>query len=85
MSGLRPSRVLPVRLTSFSVTEKDFDQQLNPIRAEVQLGMKVMSYVDLEVNSLGYGAYVATQIQKEVMARLNMVNNIEQIAGMLPV
>ena len=80
-----PSRVLPVRLTSFSVTEQAFDQQLSPIRAEVQLGMKVVSYVDLEVNSIGYGAYLATQTQKEVMARLNMLNNVEQIAGMLPI
>lgn len=80
-----PSRVLPVRLTKFKVTEKAFDQQLNPILAEVTLGMKVMSYLDLKGNSIGYTAYIATQIQKEVMAKLNMVNNIEQIAGMLPV
>lgn len=80
-----PSRVLPVRLTRFSVTEKAFDQQLNPIRAEVTLGMKVMSYVDLTSDSIGHGAYVATQIQKEVMARLNMVSNVEQIVDMLPV
>jgi hypothetical protein len=80
-----PSRVLPVRLTNFSVTEQAFDQQLNPIRAQVKLGMKVMSYVDLDPTSIGYGAYMATQTQKEVMARLNMVNNFEQIVGMLPI
>lgn len=80
-----PSRVLPVRLTSFSVTEQAFDQQLNPIRAEVSLEMKVMSYVDLDPTSIGHGAYIATQTQKEVMARLNMVNNVEQIVGILPI
>lgn len=80
-----PSRVLPVRLTSFSVTEQAFDQQLNPIRAEVKLGMKVMSYVDFKSENIGRGVYIANQTQKEVMARLNMINNVEQIAGMLPV
>lgn len=79
------SRVLPVRLTSFSVTEQAFDQQLNPIRAEVSLGMKVMSYVDLKPKNIGRGVYIANQTQKEVMARLNMINNVEQIAGMLPI
>lgn len=80
-----PSRVLPVRLTSFSVTEQAFDQQLNPTRAEVTLGMKVMSYVDLEATSIGHGAYMATHTQKEVMARLNMLGTVGQIAGMLPI
>ena len=80
-----PSRVLPVRINSFSITEEAFDQQLNPIQAKVELGLKVLSYMELREESIGYGAYVATQAQKEVMARMNIVNNIEQIAGMLPV
>jgi len=80
-----PTRVLPVRINSFSITEEAFDQQLNPIQAKVELGLKVLTYMELRETSLGYGAYLATQAQKEVMARLNMVNNVEQIAGMLPV
>ena len=32
------SRVVPVRLTDFSVTEEAFDPNLNPIRAKVSLG-----------------------------------------------
>ncbi len=80
-----PTRVVPVRLTTFSVTEESFDQILNPIQATVELGMKVLTYMELKDSSIGYGAYLATQIQKEVMARLNIVNNVEQIAGMLPI
>jgi hypothetical protein len=79
-----PSRVVPVRLTSFSVTEKAFDQNLNPIQAEVELGLKVLSYMDLDPNSLGYGAYLVHQVQKEALARLNLLNSAEQILGMLP-
>jgi|SRR5215211_7461331 len=78
------SRVVPVRLTSFSVTEQAFDQALNPIRAEVQLGMRVLTYMELKESSLGYNAYLATQTQKEVLARLNLGSSAEQAIGTLP-
>lgn len=80
-----PSRVVPVRLKSFSVTEESFDQRLNPIRAKVELGMKILTYMELKETSIGYGAYLATQVQKEVMARLNVVNKEGRISGRLPV
>src|SRR5258708_18395367 len=41
------SRVIPVRLTEFSITEEAFDPNLNPIRAKVSLGMRVLSEDDL--------------------------------------
>jgi hypothetical protein len=42
-------RVTPVRLTEFSITEQAFDPNLNPIRAKVSLGMRV-----LNVNDVGF-------------------------------
>jgi hypothetical protein len=39
--------VVPVRLTDFSVTEEAFDPSLNPIRAKVSLGLRVLSVDDL--------------------------------------
>ncbi|SRR5260221_9544544 len=41
------SRVVPVRLTDFSITEEAFDPNLNPIRAKVSLGMRVLNVDDL--------------------------------------
>ena len=41
------SRVVPVRVTEFSVTEEAFDPALNPIRAKVSLGLRVMTTDDL--------------------------------------
>ena len=41
------SRVVPVRLTEFSITEEAFDPNLNPIRAKVSLGMRVLNVDDL--------------------------------------
>ncbi|NIM95756.1 MAG: hypothetical protein GTO18_18810 [Anaerolineales bacterium] len=78
------SRVLPIRLTSFSVTEQSFDQKLNPLQAKVDLSMRVLTYAELKETSVGYTAYLTTQIQKEVLARLNLGNSAEQITGMLP-
>jgi hypothetical protein len=41
------SRVMPVRLTDFSITEEAFDPNLNPIRAKVSLGLRVLNIDDL--------------------------------------
>ncbi|GAA0316877.1 hypothetical protein GCM10010302_64960 [Streptomyces polychromogenes] len=41
------SRVLPVRLTEFSVTEEAFDTSLAPIRAKVSVGARVLTVDDL--------------------------------------
>ncbi len=79
-----PKRVLPVRLTNFTVTEQAFDQALNPIRAQVELGMRVLTYMELRETSLGYNAYRATQLQKETLARLNLAGSAERILGMMP-
>ncbi len=66
------SRVLPVRLTNLSVTEEAFDQQLNPIRARVELGMRVLTYMELKDTSLGYAAYLAYEQLKETLARQSL-------------
>lgn len=44
-------RVVPVRITDFSIVEEAFDANLNPIRARVTLGMRV-----LNINDLGFGS-----------------------------
>ena len=43
------SRVVPVRLTDFSVTEEAFDPNLNPIRAKVSLGFRVLNVDDADL------------------------------------
>src|SRR5258706_3569887 len=40
-------RIVPVRITEFSITEEAFDPTLNPIRAKVSLGMTVLTVDDL--------------------------------------
>lgn len=64
-------RVLPIQVDSLSITEEAFDQRLNPIRAKVDLSMKVLTYRDLDITNPGYWVYLASFTQKEVMATLN--------------
>jgi hypothetical protein len=64
-------RILPVRLTEFSVTEEAFDTKLNPIRAKVSLGMRALSYDDLGFSTKGGSLFLAYQQQKERMAALS--------------
>lgn len=63
------SRIVPVRITELSITEKAFDPQLNPILAEVNLGLRVLSVDDLGFSGKGASLYMAYQMQKEALAR----------------
>jgi hypothetical protein len=71
-----PKRIVPVRLTDFSITEEAFDTALNPIRAKVTLGLKVLNYHDLGLLSVGGALFMAHQVIKEVMATIGGVSTI---------
>src|SRR5437764_6222554 len=70
-----PQRVLPVRLTGFTINEEAYDALLNPIRAKVDLNLYVLSYHDLKISSPSYFIFLAHQIAKEVMATSNVINS----------
>lgn len=74
-----PQRVLPVRVTSFSITEEAHDQLLNPIRAKVELSLAVLSYQDLPLLSAGRVMFLAHHIVKEVMAATNLFSNLQNV------
>lgn len=67
-------RVVPIRLTSFTITEEAYDTKLNPIRAKVKLDMRVLNYHDLGLASPGGALFMAHQIAKEAMAVANIGN-----------
>jgi len=78
-----PQRVLPVRVTSFSITEQSFDTMLNPITAKVDLSLLVLSYHDLKLTHPGYNLFLAHQIAKEIMATSNVVNSAQNVSASL--
>ena len=63
------SRVTPVRITEFTITEEAFDPDLNPIRAKVSLGLRVLSVDDLGFDTRGGNIFMAYLRNKEQLAR----------------
>jgi hypothetical protein len=61
-------RVLPVRITEFSVTEEDFDPELNPTRARISLGMRVLNADDLGFDNKGANLFTVYHQTKEQLA-----------------
>jgi hypothetical protein len=62
------SRVVPVRLTDFSITEEAFDPNLNPIRAKVSLGLRVLNVDDLGFQHPGGRIFMTYLSNKEQLA-----------------
>ena len=65
------TRILPVRITEFSITEEAFDPNLNPIRAKISLGLRVLSVNDLGFNHKGGNLFMAYLQAKEQLAQRN--------------
>jgi hypothetical protein len=61
-------RVVPVRVTEFSVTEEAFDPLLNPIRAKLSLGLRVLSVEDLPFSHKGSTVFLGYLQRKELLA-----------------
>jgi hypothetical protein len=62
------SRIAPVRITEFSITEEAFDTALNPIRARVTLGLRVLSIDDLGFAHRGGSLFMSYLRNKEALA-----------------
>jgi hypothetical protein len=62
------SRILPVRISELSVTEEAFDPALNPIRAKVTLGLRVLSVDDLGFAHKGGNLFMGYLQAKEQLA-----------------
>lgn len=62
------SRIVPVALTSFSVTEELFDADLNPIRAKVEMALKVLTVFEFPPRTVGADAYMTYLHRKAELA-----------------
>lgn len=74
-------RILPVRITEFSITEEAHDTALNPIRARIGLGLRVLGYNDLSLTNPGYHVFLAHQVTKEALSVVGTVANLAAVAG----
>lgn len=67
--ALGRNRLVPVRITEFSIVEEAFDTQLNPIRARVSLGMRALSIDDLAFGSKGAELFMVAARRRDRMAK----------------
>jgi hypothetical protein len=64
-----PKRIVPVRITELSITEEAFDTTLNPVRAKVSLGLRVLTVDDLGFDAKGGGLFMTYLQAKEQLAQ----------------
>jgi hypothetical protein len=62
------NRIVPVRITTFSVSEQAYSPMLDPIRATVTLGLRVLTVDDLGFSSKGGGLFMSYLQLKEQLA-----------------
>ena len=79
------TRVVPVRLTEFSVTEEAFDPALNPIRAKVSLGMRVLTVDDVGFAHKAGTLFMSYLQVKEQLARQHQGGSLNVLGiGAIP-
>jgi hypothetical protein len=77
------TRVLPVMFTSMRITETHFDFLLNPIEAEVEIGLTVIRPDPCAKDLIAEGASVYTATAKEALAVSNLANVAGEIADLV--
>lgn len=84
-----PGRIVPVRLTSLTITEKLYDKLLIPTHAEAQVGLRVLTKEDLKADhdllaKVASAAVTYSNDLREALAIANLVNAADGIVGMVP-
>jgi hypothetical protein len=62
------SRVVPVRVAELSITEEAFDPALNPLRAKVSLGLRVLTTDDVGFANRGGSVFLNHLRTRETLA-----------------
>lgn len=79
-----PTRVLPVSITSLRINEQEYDNTLNPSRAEVEIGLRVAE-APASDDLIAQGALVYTKTVKEAQAIAQMARGIASLPDILPI
>jgi hypothetical protein len=82
-------RIVPVRVTSLTITEKLYDALLNPTHAEAQLALRVLTPDELAHDTdalagVANAAYTYSMGLRQALAIANLANAAESAIGMLP-
>ena len=78
------TRILPVIIESMTITEQIYDGNLNPIEAQVAIGLAVITPCDCCGDTIGKGALAYTQMVSDTMATANLVNSAMLVSHLIP-
>jgi hypothetical protein len=78
------TRVHPVKIESMRISELEYDNLLNPVRAEVDIEIAIIKVDDCSDDWLARGAQEFSDIAKETQAIANLANTAEQIVELIP-
>ena len=79
-----PTRILPVTIDSMSISELEYDAVLNPLRAEVDITVSVITVDDCSDDLLAKGALEYSALAKDAQAIANLANTAEQVVDLIP-
>jgi hypothetical protein len=87
-----PGRIVPVRVTGLTITERLYNGTLSPTHAEAQLSLRVLTPAELAwagrdpdvLGRLATVAYDYTLDLRQALALANLANAAESIIGMIP-
>jgi hypothetical protein len=79
-----PFRVLPVVIESMTITELQYDFMLNPVQADVSIGLAVIAIDSFSDDKVGKGALEYSNLAKDAQATANLATTVGQIADMIP-
>lgn len=68
------TRILPVTITSMTIAEEEYDALLNPIRAEVTLGLSIVTIGHCSDDIVGRGAMEYSNLAKDTQAVADLVD-----------
>jgi hypothetical protein len=78
------TRVLPVLIDSLTITEQEYDHRLNPIRAEVSLGLSVITPGLCEEDVIAKGAREYSNLAKDAQVMANLANTAADVVHLIP-
>jgi len=78
------TRVLPVKIKSLTLTEQKYDFLLNPVQAEVAIGLEINNLASTSTDTIGLGALTYSQVMKDAQSILNLAKAIELAVDIIP-
>ena len=78
------NRILPVIIESMTITEQIYDGNLNPMEAQVAIGLAVITPCDCCGDTIGQGALAYTQMMSDTMATVNLASSAMLVTHLIP-